>query len=133
MTETLEAPPLLRKTNWSRPSHLYNYKQKAWWFHEFFCEAPEHKDQRSFKLMMRQKKTENRKHKNRKQKLNRKPLLLLLLFLHLLCTIYKKKFWPRNFELKDRKKFRSSNNHKSFFSSSAPKHCNITKKNFSLY
>ena len=133
MTETLEAPPLLRKTNWSRPSHLYNYKQKAWWFHEFCLWGSRAQGSEIFQAddeTEKNQKTVNTK--TGKQKLNRKPLLLLLLFLHLLCTIYKT-FLARNFELKDRKKFRSSNNHKSFFSSSAPKHCNITKKNFSLY
>jgi len=54
--------------------------------------------------MMRQKKKQKTVNtKTGKQKLNRKPLLLLLLFLHLLCTIYEK-ILARNFELKDRKK-----------------------------
>ena len=126
MTETLAAPPLLRKQIDLGPPTFTIINKRLGGFTKFFCEAPE-----IFQAENETEKTENSKHKNRKQKLNRKPLLLLLLFLHLLCTI-NKTILARNFELKDRKKFRSSNNHKSFFSSSAPKHCNITKKT-SLY
>jgi len=67
MTETLAAPPLLRKQIDLGPPTFTIINKRLGGFTNFFCEAPEHKDQRSFKLKMRQKKqkTVNTKTENR--------------------------------------------------------------------